>query len=453
MTALDFAPALAALDALIATELQRLRARYALSLDEFRGLYVSDAMIDGLLAQSGIKAADSGPRLSAPLIAPVAATGRFLGLEPLGCAMLMLALAPELDAKYPTIFAYLNDDVMRRWPTLDLAVRLFVPPGNAPAARQLRAMFAPGVPMAAGGLVADEVLVPAEPDAPPRPLLLCGWRVSPALGHFLLGLPGLPLPELAWLSDVPSATEPSQSPKGSGTAVSTLLITGPAGSGRRTEAVRWAAQLGLRAMLYRPEPAESGGAPVMGRLREASLTARLNGAALVLDLAGATPPAVLRGLDADWPIAVIANAPGNWTSMLAPRLVEQRQLKLPGAQARVDLWRTTLAALGHKASAKATEAVADRFALGAPAIARAARRISPDASAVRVDAPDAHSRCAGRKRRGTRWAGQVPDDDRELGRSGLALRRTGSAQGFRRGDHHAAAGLGALGLWRRRPRQ
>jgi hypothetical protein len=44
------ADALARLDARLAREVRRLRLRYQLTLDEFRGLYVSDEQVDALLA-------------------------------------------------------------------------------------------------------------------------------------------------------------------------------------------------------------------------------------------------------------------------------------------------------------------------------------------------------------------------------------------------------------------
>src|SRR5689334_6079324 len=40
------------LDLLLHREVLRLRARYQLSLDEFRGLYVSDEQVDALLAKT-----------------------------------------------------------------------------------------------------------------------------------------------------------------------------------------------------------------------------------------------------------------------------------------------------------------------------------------------------------------------------------------------------------------
>ena len=48
----DMKPQFAWLDALLAREIQRLRARYQLSLDEFRGLYISDAQVDDIFARA-----------------------------------------------------------------------------------------------------------------------------------------------------------------------------------------------------------------------------------------------------------------------------------------------------------------------------------------------------------------------------------------------------------------
>ncbi|SMF03120.1 ATPase family associated with various cellular activities (AAA) [Tistlia consotensis] len=384
MSAGDFTPALAALDRLIAVELQRLRARYALSLDEFRGLYVSDALVDALLARQGAAIPETAPRLSASLVAPVAEAGRALGLCPLGCGLVMLALAPELDARYPTLFAYLNDDVTRRWPSLELAQRLFAGPGNAAASGRLRAILSPALPTAAGGLTAGGLLLPAEPDEPARPLLLRGWRCAPALVHHLLRQPGLPLSQLAWLPGPPDGL--AQRPAGTvETAAPALLVAGPPGSGRRAAAAAWAGRLGLRALLYDPTPAS--GVPAPEALREAALSAQLNRAALVIDLGRSERPAPLDGLDPRWPVALLVQRPDGWTAALAPRLVQQRRQRLPDTPARAALWRGALAACGRKAAPRAIEAVAGRFALGEPAIVRAARRLGLEDEAPRADLP------------------------------------------------------------------
>ncbi len=45
-------------------------------------------------------------------------------LSPIEQDILLLAVAPEIDLKYETLFAYLNNDITRKWPTFDLALRV-----------------------------------------------------------------------------------------------------------------------------------------------------------------------------------------------------------------------------------------------------------------------------------------------------------------------------------------
>jgi hypothetical protein len=113
------------LDAAIRREIDRLRFRYQLSLDEFRGLYVSDEHVDRLLAANGRGAVSPPPRL------PDAASATRLGrlgeefvLSPPEIAALVVAVAPEVDPRYATLYAYLNDDVTRRHATVDLCLRV-----------------------------------------------------------------------------------------------------------------------------------------------------------------------------------------------------------------------------------------------------------------------------------------------------------------------------------------
>src|SRR5215210_484995 len=99
---------LAALDARIAREILRLRARYELTLDEFRGLYISDEHVDQLVASTR----EAVPLESARLPRPsdqlrtrddrwshLAGTFSLTALEE---DFLLIALAPELDLKYET---------------------------------------------------------------------------------------------------------------------------------------------------------------------------------------------------------------------------------------------------------------------------------------------------------------------------------------------------------------
>ena len=134
--------ALARLDRLLEREIVRLRARYQLSLDEFRGLYVSDEQVDRLVRGAATETG-SEPFATATadggLFASVSdrpsrwaeLTSRF-ALQPLDLDLILLAFASEIDLKYETLYAYLNNDVTRKWPTLDLAQRLL---GHDPPSR------------------------------------------------------------------------------------------------------------------------------------------------------------------------------------------------------------------------------------------------------------------------------------------------------------------------------
>ena len=70
---------LARLDRLLEREILRLRARYQLSLDEFRGLYVSDEQVDRLVrgrGDRGGRASGSRPRPRRAACSAPPATGR-----------------------------------------------------------------------------------------------------------------------------------------------------------------------------------------------------------------------------------------------------------------------------------------------------------------------------------------------------------------------------------------
>ena len=178
----SFQEATARLDAAIAREIGRLRARYELSLDELRGLYVSDAQVDALLRQAApsldlapaprATAPDAGTRLA------MLAQGLGLGSDELD--IVILALASELDSKYDALFAYLNNDVTRKWPTPELALRLWARDNTHKLT--LRQHLAPEAPLMALGLLET---VPSGREASRSQR---GLRLNSALADWLLGL-------------------------------------------------------------------------------------------------------------------------------------------------------------------------------------------------------------------------------------------------------------------------
>ena len=176
------------LDLLLHREVLRLRARYQLSLDEFRGLYVSDAQVDALLGKSA--AADpaglteEAGRMRASnqlLLHPQCSWAVFandFALTSFEQNVLLLALAPELDLKYETLYGYLNNDVTRKWPTRDLALRVCSSPEGRIADWE---QLAPGASLFRSGL-----LLPVAGTAERASALAGGFAPAPALARHLL---------------------------------------------------------------------------------------------------------------------------------------------------------------------------------------------------------------------------------------------------------------------------
>ena len=180
-----FGPELARLDRLIEAEIHRLRARYELSLDEFRGLYITDERVEALLRARLPDAPD--PMLD---IEPARDADRASRWHQLAEALelsdderdlLLVSLAPELDPRYETLYAYLNDDVSRRQPTADLAARLLARDGTD--RWSLRAGLLPGSRLMAAGAI-EPVPGPRETSVVDR-----GLRVATPLASWLQGLP------------------------------------------------------------------------------------------------------------------------------------------------------------------------------------------------------------------------------------------------------------------------
>src|SRR6185369_11410803 len=66
-------------------------------------------------------------------------------------SVLLLAVAPEIDLGYERIYAYLQDDVTKRWPTVDLALSLLCDTQDARLEQRTR--FAPDAPLMRSGLL------------------------------------------------------------------------------------------------------------------------------------------------------------------------------------------------------------------------------------------------------------------------------------------------------------
>jgi hypothetical protein len=137
--------------------------------DPFRGLYLSDDVIDHLLATPG----RAGGQVDDCRLNQLAVD---FGLSELDVELLLVALAPDVDSRFERFYGYLNDDVTRRRASIGLALELC---GASPADAVARGRLAPGAPLLDGGLVTIE-----DPD---RPFLTRALRVPDRVVAHLLG--------------------------------------------------------------------------------------------------------------------------------------------------------------------------------------------------------------------------------------------------------------------------
>ena len=109
----------------------------------------------------------------------------FYELDDWETGIVILCLAPELDRKYDTIYAYLQDDVTKKWPTVDLALRLFCPGPEDRVAK--RESFVNTAPLVRDGLVR----VAESSNVTESPLLSRCLRLETRVADYLLGSDGL----------------------------------------------------------------------------------------------------------------------------------------------------------------------------------------------------------------------------------------------------------------------
>ena len=320
--------------------------------------------MDALLARSAARSpdGDAAPqREPNPAIDAVAARFR---LDDPAVDVLLLALAPDVDPAYAQIYAYLNDDVRRRWPTADLARRVF---GEAAAAA-----------LAADGPLFREALLlaqtPQERGRCPLPnsrrtrssqpacsaKAVAGRRglaVEPAHGE---GDPG-PLARLQ--SAIAAGETPLVAMTGAHPEDCAAAVAALAGRLRRTLASLIAHE--------DPEPA--------GLIRDGLVAARLRDALLFLDADAAALRAMapaLRGARA--PVFLAAPRDAGWRAALAGLPAVEIHFPAPDSGARRRFWAAAAERAGLLTEAPALTEAAERFRLSA-------RQIETAVTSLRLD--------------------------------------------------------------------
>ena len=316
------------------------------------------------------------------------------GLSAFERAVLVLCLAPEIDPALERLYAYVQDDVVRRMPTPQLALALFA--GNdwvaarssflaaAPLRRfrllTLELNASPPLPLGSAPLrlderIADYLITLGLSERDPRS------RLDGRLGGLLVPVPAAPVTEAhgALVDQLAGAFDPATR------RLPILNLVGPPGSGKQAVARALCERLGLRLLRLR-----AGRLPAAGPDR-GEVVAILEREAVLLQLAyyvdateswgESTAPAPAEALE-QLPTLLVIGSAEPWP-MDQPRLTVR--VPKPERSAQAGLWRRALgpaavALDGH------LDALVQQFELGPSTIARV---VASARQATRYEHPDA----------------------------------------------------------------
>ncbi len=152
----------------------------------------------------------------------LAEVARLFQLDDLDVDILLVCLASELDLRYEKIFAYLQDDVTKKRPSVDLVLNLLCPDFRQKL--ECRQRLAPAAP-----LRRHEILhLFVDPSQPEPPLLRKYCKLDPRIVDFLLELDSID-EELAHCATVEDPSAGLESvPLPAGTAKRLLALAGRA---------------------------------------------------------------------------------------------------------------------------------------------------------------------------------------------------------------------------------
>jgi len=183
----DLLSALKRLDILLQHAVAKAELTYGpkASTDNFRGLYLSHADAEDLLGREPGTPTFSLEGVYVPpsdgSTSQLDCLRQSFSLSAFDLDVVCMALAPELDLRYERLYSYLQDDVTRRHPTLDLALNILC--GSADEKIEKRAHFAMEAPLLRHGLIH----VFPDPHQSQPSLLAHYFKLEPQIVRMLLG--------------------------------------------------------------------------------------------------------------------------------------------------------------------------------------------------------------------------------------------------------------------------
>ncbi|WP_433522259.1 ATP-binding protein [Nocardia pseudovaccinii] len=312
--------------------------------DPFRGLYLSDDAVDRLLRTQHEPVGPDQPEAQGVIDADSAAAAAradgkevrlaqvvdAFGLDALDVEILLVALIPDVDARFEWLYGYLNDDVTRRRATVGLALSLC---GVPAAAAEGRARFAATGALVRGGLIAV--------DDADRPLLSRTLRVPDRVVGYLLG-DNTPEPELRQaISPEPPCPDAADSRLVAAlrTRAPLLYLRERPGGGGVAAAVAAARHHDRAALIIDLRRV----AEHSDLLSAAVLEARLTGAVLIaagIDVFTERPETIRQIAEASACVVLVGTAV--WDPEWVARQPLTFDIEPPNAEDRTRMWRSTL---------------------------------------------------------------------------------------------------------------
>jgi SpoVK/Ycf46/Vps4 family AAA+-type ATPase len=299
-------------------------------------------------------------------------------------AALLIALAPDVDLRYERIYAYLQDDIARKRPTLDLIANLLA--RNVGERLAICGRFSAVAPLEHFGLLVSEGSIETSPlartwrwDGLWRSWLVGNESIVAHLGGAKLIIPAVRgIDELALGDAAKTLLHQAIAAKSEHLVPLRILMSGPHGSGKLSlaHAVAHAAR---QKLLFVDLRDCTGPRELLAVLQRAQRGALLSNAVLYLH-----GIARLEQRDSQM-LRVLVETLGNsicgflialaapLPSLHAGALPWIRiELGYPSAEARHGLWQRALAARGCEIERSALERIAARFSLSAAQIEQAA---------------------------------------------------------------------------------
>jgi hypothetical protein len=305
--------------------------------DPFRGLYMTHDQAVELLDRGGggtIGSAidqddqtDDAGRLASLIAA--------FGLDAVDVALILVAIAPDVDPRLERLYGYLHDDVTRRRASVALALELT---GLGPDDPDARARLSGGGTLVRRGLLALEDRE--------RPFLARSLRAPDRVTAFLLGGDD-PDPELAPILDSTVTPDLRSTPVALARAIAAgvrlAYLREAAGSAPATSAASAVALAGLGFLaidLTRLSPASEPREQLAAALLEARLRQVVLLAGPLDPLVERSPAAVADLADAGWPM--VLHGRRAWESGWARAVPLQLDAAAFGTQDRSRFWHAAL---------------------------------------------------------------------------------------------------------------